>query len=65
MYTLFVYICDACVAPCDDPESQMLVTIGSEGSRKFSRGGMTEQTSFSLMCVSLHPKLQRGVVVKP
>ncbi len=41
-----IHVCDACVAPCDDLESQMVVTIGNEGSGKFSRGGMAEQSSF-------------------
>jgi hypothetical protein len=53
-----IHLYDACISPCDDPESQMVVPIGSEGSGKFSRGSMTEQSSFSLMRASLHPKLQ-------
>ena len=27
-----IHVCDACAAPCDDPEDQMVVAIGREGS---------------------------------
>ena len=27
-----IHVCDAYASPCDDPESQMVVPIGSEGS---------------------------------
>ncbi len=36
-----IHECDVCVAPCDDPENQMVVAIGSEGSEIFSQGDMT------------------------
>jgi hypothetical protein len=28
-----IHECDACAAPCDDPENQMVVPNGNEGSR--------------------------------
>ena len=35
-----IHVCVAYVAPCDDPEGQMVVPIDSDGSRNFSMGGM-------------------------
>ncbi len=33
--------CDAYAAPCDDPEDQMVVSNGSEGSGEFFTGGLS------------------------
>ena len=37
-----IHVCSAYVAPCEDPECQMVVSIGSEGSGNFSQGAPTE-----------------------
>ena len=34
-----IHVCDACVSPCDDPESQMDVSIGKKDGF-FSPGGI-------------------------
>ncbi len=66
-----IHVCDVCVTPCDDPENQMVVTIGSEGSGKFSLGDMYRHVSVERdeesNCCS-HPSTltyKRVVVVKP
>ena len=42
-----IHVCDAYAAPCDDPESQMVVSIGAKDRENFSQGGiMAEQSSF-------------------
>ena len=33
-----IHVCPANVAPCEDPECQMVVSIGREGSGNFLRG---------------------------
>ena len=33
-----IHVCPADVDPCEDPEDQMVVSLGSEGSGKFSQG---------------------------
>ena len=34
------HVCDAYVAPCDDPEDQMVVSNGAKDRENFSRGGI-------------------------
>jgi hypothetical protein len=45
-----IHVCDAYVTPCDDPENQMVVSIGAKG-RKFFAGGYGSVERSNLMCV--------------
>ncbi len=46
-----IHVCDAYADPCDDPESQLDLSNGSEGSGEFSRGGMGSVERSPLVCV--------------
>ena len=45
-----IHVCDVCVTPCDDPENQMVVSIGKKG-QKFFEGGYGSVERSNLMCV--------------
>ncbi len=42
-----IHVYDACAAPCDDPEIQLVLSIGNEGSGEFSRGGHDDSVEHS------------------
>ena len=46
-----IHVCDACAAPCDDPEIQLVLSIGSEGSGEFSRGGHDDSVEHSPLVI--------------
>jgi hypothetical protein len=59
-----IHVCSGYVDPCEDPEDQIVLSIGSEGSGNFSQGGMSRTGSRSNFDAHVLPTLNYKHVVE-